>query len=1516
MTDVLLTTEEDLQRSTITRALREIQSLKHELQRRPPARSEIAVVSAACRLPRASTPEEFWDLLAKGDPTAGPVPGDRWDNEAVVAPFPGGLGTTYADTGSFLEDPFAFDPAPFGMSPREAASTDPHHRLVLLCAWEALERAGIAPTSLRGSRTGVFVGMSGNDFERHRLATGRLADIDGLASMGSSANFAANRLSYTLGLQGPSLVVDTACSSSLVALHQARRALEEGECDLAVVAGVNVMLSAEAMVALSQSRMLSPTGRCHTFSDRADGYARGEGCVVVVLRRADEQVASAVSPLGILLATEVNQDGPTSGITVPNGRAQADLIRQAIKSAGVSAEDVDYVEAHGTGTPLGDPIELRALASVHVGRGRGPLLVGATKPVTGHLEGAAGLVGLLKCLMVVQRGTVPAQPLDGRLTDGIDWEATRLSIPTSAVSLERALPVAGVSSFGYGGTNAHAIVRRWSADRAIGDALAPDDAPPLSLRLSGASSDAVAALAQRFEAFLSAEGPAAAPRLCAASLVAQADLTHRVSVVGSGAEELQAGLRAAARGRPHHTHVARRTMIGSAQVVDVNGFGRPRAGDLWTLERIVPGLRQEGERLTQHMSAEVASLWLHPADVDPGEFKPTTEAILYFWAVIGRGIERLGLTARYTGDVPDRHDPSTWLASHASVAASDDVTVADGESVAVRFLRVVHSAWCAGAPVMWNELRHSVEDGPPVPTYPWQLTELRPPVSGRVRDVDAGSGLNLRILRTSSRSAEAHAVVDELSVPLLREHTVHGRMVVPGVVFMELVLRLAEAVIGKSARVVSLTIARPCLLGDGEARPLHLAWDGVEGAGSISIASGAGPWKQVHVTAILAVDGLRPPEEAPFWAEEEPVDSLDRAEFYSKMWPAAFHIGPSLTLVEHVRRDSAGDLHAELAPAPDGCAALTSGIRRELLVLDAAIQVAGALRSDRSDGVVTLGTGFSDLYLAEDADFARGARVRAVATGVGSADLMICSPAGEPLAVLSGVTNLPVSAEQLTLVADDAQRSVVPDLDLGDGVEGLVKRAVATVLRTDPATVSREARLEDLMDSILLVELGELLAPHARGTLGVPDLLDAESVEGLISLLHAETASVGGVDEPVAVDGGPPLRRRELTVEAMVALAEAGDVAGVDVVSRDALPKGIFLTGATGFVGSFLLHELLSTTDRQVYCLVRAEDEAEAGRRLRAAAASHGLPTDRFGDRVSVVVGDLAQERFGLEPASYEHLLAQVGEVFHNAGAVKWTASYEQLAPHNVGGTAEILRFATSGPAKVVHFTSTVGVFSSDRVDLGPVDELVPLTHSDALVVGYAQTKWVSEMMIRRAGEQGLRFTIHRINSGPSSTASGFNRLDHLSLIIKGCVESGLAPLDGPFPVQAAPIDHVARAYVRLALDPDFEGETSHLVNEPVVTWAEFFEHVQSYGYPLTRMPFEEWRTSVTGRRSGTLALLGLAPFLTRTIDDVRLANFAAPRTRSALGTTGPWCPVVDRDLIHTFLDGFVAGRFFPAPTP
>ncbi|NJC22169.1 thioester reductase-like protein [Arthrobacter pigmenti] len=1288
MSDVISLAEADTTRTTITNALKEIRSLRAELAGRPPARTEITVTSAACRLPGAVTPEAFWDLLNAGNATTAPIPADRWDNDAVFSPHPGSPGRSYVTDGSFIENPFAFDPEPFRMSPREAASTDPHHRLILMCTWEALERAGIAPDSLRGSRTGVFVGMSGNDFERSRLAGG--ANIDGLASLGSAANFAANRVSYALGLHGPSLVLDTACSSSLVALHQARHALNEGECDLAIVAGVNVMLSAEAMIALSQSRMLSPTGRCHTFSDQADGYARGEGCVVVVLRRAADQPADAVPPLGTLLGTAVNQDGPTSGITVPNGSAQADLIRCALKDAGIAPTDVDYVEAHGTGTPLGDPIELRALATVHAGR-TSNLPVGSSKPITGHLEGAAGLVGFLKALLVVAHGTIPAQPVDGTLTRGVDWNALPLTVPTETFTISASNPVAGVSSFGYGGTNAHAIVRR-----------------------SGAA--------------------------------------------------------------------------------------------------------------------------------------PLSEAV------------------------------------------------------------PVHS------------------------TYPWKLANLRPSQGTRSVAAAQMSGLHLRVLRTGHASAEGRTRLNARSVPLLTEHIVHGQLVVPGVVFMELVLRLAEAAIGAEARVVALDISRPCVIADDETLSLVVAWQEstdlvVSGTHTITVSSMRDDGMLRHAIASLTTEPVTAPLMSGVADAKDAGVSIDHETFYGELWPNEFHIGRSLTLVDSAHRLSDGELRGRIAAPPIGCAALTSGIRPALLVLDAAVQVAGALRHDRADGIVTLGTGFAELTMGNGIDFTDGAEVHAIATSEGRADLIVSSPGGPTRAMIVGVTNLPVTAEQLTAALGTRSRSSV-ELDI-DGVEDpkvLARRAVAASLGIDEAVVDGRARLEDLMDSILLVELAETLTPHAKRELAVSDLLEAETVDGLASWLQelgAYSKSRGPVPAvPVASTASPsgsaahlPLRKRELTVETMTALAAEYDLPGVTSTPRDALPDGILLTGATGFVGSFLLRELLATTDRPIFCLVRADDQAQAKMRLRTAAAAHGLRVDGFDERVTAIVGDLAQERFGLDTSAYQDLHEHVGDVFHNAGAVKWTASYDQLAPHNVAGTAEVLKFASKGNARPVHFTSTVGVFSSDRIDLGTIDETVPLTDSDALVVGYAQTKWVSEMMIRRAGALGLPFTIHRINSGPSTTSAGFNRLDHLSLIVKGCIESGLAPLDGPFPVQAAPIDHIARAYVRLALDPDFEGSTSHLVGEAIMPWSDFFAHVERYGYPVTRLPFEEWRAAVTNRRSGTLALLGLAPFLTRTIDDVHLADFCAPLTRAALGADGPWCPVLDQQLVHTFLDGFVAGRFINPPT-
>src|SRR5688572_23109765 len=334
----------------------------------------IAVTGMSCRFPKAPHLEAFWQLLERGGDAIGEVPADRFDVNAFYDPDPDAPGKMYVRNGGFIEDVFDFDPAFFGIAPREAVSMDPQQRLLLEVAWEALEDAGEATEQLSGRNAGVFIGHSTNDYVSRSL--GR--EIDAYSGTGSATSIAAGRLSYVFGLTGPNLPVDTACSSSLVALHLACQSLRNGECELALTAGVNLILAPEPSIYFCKMRALSPDGRCKTFDALANGYVRGEGCGAIVLKRLSQALADGDRIYAVIRGSAVNQDGKSTGLTVPNRFAQERLLRRALATSGLTPQDVDYIEAHGTGTPLGDPIEIRAIATVHQGRPT-PLLVGSVK---------------------------------------------------------------------------------------------------------------------------------------------------------------------------------------------------------------------------------------------------------------------------------------------------------------------------------------------------------------------------------------------------------------------------------------------------------------------------------------------------------------------------------------------------------------------------------------------------------------------------------------------------------------------------------------------------------------------------------------------------------------------------------------------------------------------------------------------------------------------------------------------------------------------------------------------------------------------------------------------------------------------------------------------------------------------------------------------------------------------------------------------------------------------------------
>lgn len=557
----------------------------------------IAIIGLGCRFPGAANPEAFWRLLQDGVDAITEVAKNRWDVDAFYDRNPATPGKMNTRWGGFLEHVDLFDAEFFGISPREAAGMDPQQRLVLEVSWEALENAGQAPKKLAGGQTGVFIGISTNDYSRRQF--GSLAAINAYTGTGSAFSIAANRLSYLLDLRGPSLAVDTACSSSLVAVHYACQSLRNGECALALAGGVNLMLSPDLTVTFSQARMMASDGRCKTFDAEADGYVRGEGCGMVVLKRLSDALVDGDMILAVVRGSSVNQDGRSNGLTAPNGIAQQAVIHQALKNARVSPVQIDYVETHGTGTPLGDPIEFRALAAV-LGEGRAPdqpCVIGSVKTNIGHLEAAAGIAGLIKAALLLQNEEIPPHLHLKVINPHLPLKDTPFVIPTERRPLPRgAKPrFVGVSSFGFGGTNAHVVLAEAPQPEA---APRQPDRPLHLLALSARTQPALQELARRYGAYLETDRPAPLGDICFTANTGRSQFAERLAITAATAADLQAKLAAFAGGE-----AAPGVQVGQAGVPKVaflfTGQGAQHAGTGRALYECQPTFRNALERCNE-----------------------------------------------------------------------------------------------------------------------------------------------------------------------------------------------------------------------------------------------------------------------------------------------------------------------------------------------------------------------------------------------------------------------------------------------------------------------------------------------------------------------------------------------------------------------------------------------------------------------------------------------------------------------------------------------------------------------------------------------------------------------------------------------------------------------------------------------------------------------------------------------------------------------------------------------------
>ncbi len=529
--------------SELKRMSSEIAALKKQEELR---KSPIAVIGMACRFPHgAGTPRAFWDLLKNGVDATTEVPPDRWSSEEYYDPDIHAKGKLYTEAGSFLGEVDRFDADFFGISAREAAMMDPQQRLLLEVSWEALEDAGLTAAQLRGSRTGAFIGVMNQDYV---LLPKSVQAYDIHTATGNSPSVIAGRLAFFLGLHGPALTLDTACSSSLVSVHLACQSLRSGECDTAFAGGVNLILSPAVSVAECRAQMLSPDGRSKAFDATADGYGRGEGCGVILLKPLKKAIEDNDRIMGIIRGSAVNHDGASSGLTVPNELAQEAVMKQALENAGTAPEEVSCIEAHGTGTPLGDPIEISAINAVYGNRPKGePLYVGTVKSNMGHLEGAAGIAALIKTVLSLQQGMIPPSLHYKTPNPRINWSDIPVKIPTSLTpwpsgKKEKQRRVAGVSSFGFSGTNIHLLVEE-APDTEAAETTQKHYTETGILTLSAQNIPALRELRERYVHFLETEEKIPFEHICFTSNCGRTHFPCRTAVVANSAEEAAETLR-------------------------------------------------------------------------------------------------------------------------------------------------------------------------------------------------------------------------------------------------------------------------------------------------------------------------------------------------------------------------------------------------------------------------------------------------------------------------------------------------------------------------------------------------------------------------------------------------------------------------------------------------------------------------------------------------------------------------------------------------------------------------------------------------------------------------------------------------------------------------------------------------------------------------------------------------------------------------------------------------------------
>ncbi|MET7904987.1 thioester reductase domain-containing protein [Streptomyces sp. NPDC005355] len=1460
-------------RARLTHALDMIAQLRTRLERYQRTDGPIAIIGMGCRLPGGSgSPEAFWQVLRDGTDTISRFPADRGDADAVYDPDPDAPGKAYCVEGGFIDRADGFDASLFGISPAEAVAMDPQQRLTLEVTWEALERAGIAPDRLETTATGVFLGASTSDYARMRQQLTDVTDVDAYQLMAEPA-FLAGRVAYHFGLRGPAHVVDTACSSSLLAAHLACQSLRRGECDLALAGGVSLMLTPYGFVLVSKAGALSPDGRSKAFDASANGYARGEGCGVVVLKRLADALADGDPVVAVIHGSAVNHDGRSSGISVPSGPAQQEVIRAALADAGVAPGEIGYVEAHGTGTMLGDPIELRALEAV-LGPGRPAdrrVYVGSVKTNVGHLEAAAGVTGLMKLALALQHGQIPPSLHFTEPNPNVDWENLHLTVPTAPTAWPAAAAgrYAGVSSFGVSGTNVHVVLGEAPARPA---AEPPRTTPERShdlLVLSATSQAALSDLAARYAARLglpreyaagageqgvdgrtsggSAGGAASLGEVCRAAALGRAQLPYRMSLVAGSAGELgeRLGRFAAGQatpgiitGRASPRRRAKVAFLFTGQGSQYPGMGRR----LYATEPVFrAGLDECDALLRDHLHRPLLDI-LHGSTDDTALLDRTacTQPALF---AVEYALTRLWRSWGIRPGAVLGHSVGEYVAACVAGVFSLEDALALVTARAGLMQRLCAPGAMIAVPLPSEEAEaEAAADGGPV-SLAAVNGERETVLSGAADAIDRiaarldGRGIRARRLRVS--------------------HAFHSPLVEPS---------LAE--LRAAASRIRFTAPRIPVISNLTGEPV----------GPDTLADPDYWWRHARRPVRFA-DGLH---------------TLDRLGFTTFL-----EIGPGRTLLGLGSTALPGQDRtwlASLRRTTDDVEQIRTALGG-LYVLGAPVDWQAVHAGSPSRPVALPTYAFQrDRYWFDE----REPAVPATLTGTGD-------ETGATEATRA-TDETPALLARLTEAAADARPALVA---------AHLRELLATTLWTPAEEIGPDADLLELgVDSLMVVQVVTACKNELRVGLSPRELFERPTVAEWAALITAHTEQEHGL--PGAAGRGTAAVATDWTDPAVLQAEAVLDpdvrpAGGLGESWRD--PADVLLTGATGFVGAYLLDELLGSTKATVHCLVRADDQDAALARLRANTERY-LPW-REGDeeRIVPVPGDLSLPLLGLPEEVFDALAHRVDAIYHNGANVNFVQSFRQLRAANVGGTQEILRLACRGPLTPVNHVSTFAVWGVPDDLTSTFTEDDALDRAGRLPNGYLQSKWVAENLVRAARERGVPVNVYRLGQIMGDSRFGACVTNSFTCaVIKGCIQFGSAPeLD--MLVEMTPADYVSRALVHASTTSDF-GRNFHLLNPERMPFEELVGYLQRRGWPVGQRPGPAWVADFRARVG--LEENALHPLIDTISEIVRVGQdsmtYRVDNLLRALDGSGITCPPLDDALLDTYFDWMVRTGFLPSP--